>query len=82
MTRPKKPTPRRNGPAAPKPGGVQPAKAGPRPVRRSPFSTIEDAIAAIRAGQMIVVVDDEERENEGDLTMAAARVISSFSWKI
>jgi 3,4-dihydroxy 2-butanone 4-phosphate synthase/GTP cyclohydrolase II len=50
------------------------AKPGPRPVRRSPFSSIEDAIGAIRAGQMIVVVDDEERENEGDLTMAAARV--------
>ena len=46
------------------------AKAG----RRSPFSSIEDAIAAIRAGRMIIVVDDEDRENEGDLTIAAARV--------
>lgn len=50
------------------------AKPPLRPVRTSPFSTIEDAIAAIRAGGMIVVVDDEERENEGDLTMAAERV--------
>jgi 3,4-dihydroxy 2-butanone 4-phosphate synthase / GTP cyclohydrolase II len=36
-----------------------------------PFATIEDAIEEIRAGRMIVVCDDEDRENEGDLTMAA-----------
>src|SRR6478672_6646040 len=41
---------------------------------RSPFASIEDALAAIRAGKMIVVVDDEDRENEGDLTMAASKV--------
>src|SRR6478672_10533256 len=41
---------------------------------RSPFASIEDALAAIRAGKMIVVVDDENRENEGDLTMAASKV--------
>ncbi len=35
------------------------------------FSTIEEAIEDIRAGRMIVVCDDEDRENEGDLTMAA-----------
>ncbi len=35
------------------------------------FATIEQAIQAIRAGRMIVVVDDEDRENEGDLTLAA-----------
>ena len=35
------------------------------------FATIEQAIQAIRAGNMIVVVDDEDRENEGDLTLAA-----------
>ncbi len=34
------------------------------------FSTIEDAIKAIQRGEIIVVVDDEERENEGDLLMA------------
>ena len=39
-----------------------------------PFAPVEDALAAIRAGQMIVVVDDEDRENEGDLTMAASKV--------
>ena len=36
-----------------------------------PSAPIEDAIAAIAAGQMIVVVDDEDRENEGDLIIAA-----------
>jgi len=40
----------------------------------SPFARIEDAIAAIRAGRMIIVVDDEDRENEGDLTIAAEKV--------
>ncbi len=41
---------------------------------RTPFASIEDGVAAIRAGHMIVVVDDENRENEGDLTMAASKV--------
>ncbi len=35
------------------------------------FAAVEDAVAAIRAGRMVVVVDDEDRENEGDLTLAA-----------
>jgi 3,4-dihydroxy 2-butanone 4-phosphate synthase / GTP cyclohydrolase II len=39
-----------------------------------PFSTIDEAIAAIAAGRMVIVVDDEDRENEGDLTMAASKV--------
>src|SRR4029077_5812750 len=39
-----------------------------------PFARVEDAIAAIRAGQMVIVVDDEDRENEGDLTIAAEKV--------
>jgi 3,4-dihydroxy 2-butanone 4-phosphate synthase/GTP cyclohydrolase II len=38
---------------------------------KTTFSTIEEAIEEIRAGRMVVVVDAEERENEGDLTMAA-----------
>jgi 3,4-dihydroxy 2-butanone 4-phosphate synthase / GTP cyclohydrolase II len=38
---------------------------------RTPFATIEEAIEDIRAGKMVVVCDDEDRENEGDLTMAA-----------
>lgn len=37
----------------------------------SPFSRIEEAVQALRAGQMIVLVDDEHRENEGDLVIAA-----------
>ncbi len=37
----------------------------------SKFATIEQAVAEIRAGRQVVVVDDEDRENEGDLTMAA-----------
>src|SRR5689334_1920774 len=36
-----------------------------------PFASIEDALEDIRAGRMVVVCDDEDRENEGDLTMAA-----------
>jgi len=40
----------------------------------TPFSRIEDAIDAFRAGEMIVVCDDEDRENEGDLTVAADKV--------
>jgi 3,4-dihydroxy 2-butanone 4-phosphate synthase/GTP cyclohydrolase II len=36
-----------------------------------PFATVEEAIEDIRAGRMVVVCDDEDRENEGDLTMAA-----------
>ena len=39
-----------------------------------PFARIEDAIEAFRAGKIIIVVDDEERENEGDLTIAAEKV--------
>lgn len=38
------------------------------------FDKIEDAIKEIKAGKMIVLVDDEDRENEGDLTMAADKV--------
>jgi 3,4-dihydroxy 2-butanone 4-phosphate synthase / GTP cyclohydrolase II len=36
-----------------------------------PFASIEEAIEGIRAGDMIIVVDDEDRENEGDLTIGA-----------
>jgi len=41
---------------------------------KAPFAAIEEAIEAIRAGRMIIVVDDEDRENEGDLTVAAEKV--------
>ena len=39
-----------------------------------PISTIEEALEDIRAGRMVILVDDEDRENEGDLTMAAEKV--------
>ncbi len=38
------------------------------------FATIEEALIDLRAGRMIIVVDDEDRENEGDLVMAAEKV--------
>src|SRR6266478_458431 len=38
------------------------------------FASVEDAIREFKAGRMIVVVDDEDRENEGDLTMAAEMI--------
>ena len=40
----------------------------------TPFSSVEDAIAAVARGEIVVVVDDEDRENEGDLIMAADAV--------
>ena len=40
----------------------------------SPFTDVRTALAEMRAGRMIVVVDDEDRENEGDLTLAAEKV--------
>jgi 3,4-dihydroxy 2-butanone 4-phosphate synthase/GTP cyclohydrolase II len=40
-------------------------------VERAPFNTVEEAIEAIRNGDIVIVVDDEDRENEGDLVMAA-----------
>ena len=42
--------------------------------RASAFSDIEDIIADIRDGKMVIMVDDENRENEGDLIMAAGKV--------
>ena len=41
---------------------------------KSPFASVEAAVEEIRQGRMIVLVDDEDRENEGDLTMAAEKV--------
>ena len=39
--------------------------------RTAPFATVEEAIEDVRQGRFVVVVDDEDRENEGDLTIAA-----------
>src|SRR3989304_4307598 len=38
------------------------------------FNTIEEAIEDIKQGKMVILCDDEDRENEGDLTMAAEKV--------
>ena len=43
-------------------------------VPQPPFTTIDEAVADIAKGRMVIVVDDEDRENEGDLTMAAESV--------
>src|SRR4051812_14552684 len=51
-----------------------PARISRQMQPQSPFTDVETALAEIRAGRMIVVVDDEDRENEGDLTMAAEKV--------
>jgi 3,4-dihydroxy 2-butanone 4-phosphate synthase/GTP cyclohydrolase II len=40
----------------------------------SQMNTTDEIVAAIRAGEMVVILDDEERENEGDLVMAATKV--------
>ncbi len=54
----------RSSPAPPGPkGGAQPA-----------FATVDEAVADIAAGKVVIVVDDEDRENEGDLTCAAQHV--------
>jgi 3,4-dihydroxy 2-butanone 4-phosphate synthase / GTP cyclohydrolase II len=41
---------------------------------KAPFATVEEVIAEVRQGRMIVLVDDEDRENEGDLAMAAEKI--------
>ena len=41
---------------------------------KTPFTSVEAAVEEIRQGRMIVLVDDEDRENEGDLTMAAEKI--------
>src|SRR3982074_3959966 len=40
----------------------------------SHFATVEEAVEEIRQGRMVVLVDDEDRENEGDLAMAAEKI--------
>ena len=42
--------------------------------KRTPFASVDEALAAFRDGRMIIVCDDEDRENEGDLTIAAEKV--------
>jgi 3,4-dihydroxy 2-butanone 4-phosphate synthase/GTP cyclohydrolase II len=53
------------------------SKGTPLATRREPgFDDVETIVAAIRAGEMVVMLDDEDRENEGDLVMAASKVAS------
>jgi 3,4-dihydroxy 2-butanone 4-phosphate synthase/GTP cyclohydrolase II len=44
------------------------------PGARRPLDPIEDIVAATKAGQIVILMDDEDRENEGDLIMAAEKV--------
>src|SRR5258708_23568896 len=48
----------------------------PFPMRENSkmFATVEEAVEEIRQGRMVVLVDDEDRENEGDLAMAAEKI--------
>jgi 3,4-dihydroxy 2-butanone 4-phosphate synthase/GTP cyclohydrolase II len=57
-----------------RPRRKKPAVRAPGAADRNGFVTVEQAIAEIAAGRMIIVVDDEDRENEGDLTLAAEKV--------
>ncbi len=51
---------------------MQIAKGARKP--QQPFARIEDAVEAIKAGRLVIVVDDADRENEGDLTIAAEKI--------
>jgi len=65
--------PRSKSPATAESG--RPASAGHSSRRRSSsFDTIPEVIEEIRRGRMVIVTDDEDRENEGDLVMAACKV--------
>jgi 3,4-dihydroxy 2-butanone 4-phosphate synthase/GTP cyclohydrolase II len=48
--------------------------AAARKTKRSPLAKVEELVDEIRRGRMVILVDDEDRENEGDLTMAAEKV--------
>jgi 3,4-dihydroxy 2-butanone 4-phosphate synthase / GTP cyclohydrolase II len=56
--------------------GQRPKSKAPLAIAKTstPFARIEDAIDAVRAGKMIIIVDDADRENEGDLMIAAEKV--------
>ena len=60
----------------PRRAGSPATRGGPRTRAGGPirFAQIEDTIRDIRIGKMVIVVDDEDRENEGDLTIAAEKV--------
>ena len=49
-------------------------RSNPLPFRDLSFATVEEAVADLQAGRMIILVDDPRRENEGDLVMAAEKI--------
>jgi 3,4-dihydroxy 2-butanone 4-phosphate synthase/GTP cyclohydrolase II len=51
-----------------------PGKGAPAPQAAPALNSVEEILAELRAGGMVVIMDDEDRENEGDLIMAAERV--------
>ena len=51
-----------------------PSELKERNLKEQIFNTVEEAIEAIKTGQMVIVADDEERENEGDLVCAAQKI--------
>ncbi|HEY8486218.1 MAG TPA: bifunctional 3,4-dihydroxy-2-butanone-4-phosphate synthase/GTP cyclohydrolase II [Limnochordales bacterium] len=53
---------------------MKPTDTRPEPAQGTPFASIEQALEELAVGRMIIVVDDEDRENEGDLVMAAQKV--------
>ena len=59
-------------PAVPQKSDLRIAKGARSSTR--PFASVPEALDAMRAGRLVVVVDDEDRENEGDLTVAAEKV--------
>ncbi|MEZ5420676.1 MAG: bifunctional 3,4-dihydroxy-2-butanone-4-phosphate synthase/GTP cyclohydrolase II [Vicinamibacterales bacterium] len=66
--------PRSSRPSSPAPAAAPARPAARRRQASGPFATVETAIAAIRRGGLVIVVDDADRENEGDLTIAAEKV--------
>jgi 3,4-dihydroxy 2-butanone 4-phosphate synthase/GTP cyclohydrolase II len=69
-----KPSPIASAPKAAKPVKASASATTAASSSRGGFARVEDAVDAIRRGEMIIVVDDEDRENEGDLTIAASAV--------
>lgn len=66
---------RSRSPRASRPPRARTSRPGRAPARPAgPFASVETAIAAIQGGGMVIVVDDADRENEGDLTCAAEKV--------
>src|ERR1700739_3171813 len=53
---------------------VLPLTGKASPSVATPFNSVDEILAELRAGRMVVIMDDEDRENEGDLIMAAESV--------